>query len=229
MPTTATTTDRSPAPARTNAPERTASPRHDRSNAPVGAVQKSCPARPTIHREQPRGVEGGASRSATGRTQADEAEDASPARPADLRPPTSQRPRATRAVPPPPLTTSDPGAYDALAALDDDPELLCLNLAHCVVEILAGARALDQIGRWVTDAVFLHLLRRTVLAARARSVAAQEAMRPRFRLGAPVLGRPADGVIEAVVVVHQTSRSRAVAVRLERHRSRWRATAISVL
>ncbi|MFF2052738.1 Rv3235 family protein [Leifsonia sp. NPDC058194] len=116
-----------------------------------------------------------------------------------------------------------------VATLDQDPALLCANLALCVVEILAGARALDQIGRWVTDSVFVHLLRRTVIAARSRAVAAQEAMRPRFRIGAPLLSHPADGIVEAVVMVHQPTRSRAIALRLERHRERWRATAISVL
>ncbi|MFK3671587.1 Rv3235 family protein [Leifsonia aquatica] len=138
------------------------------------------------------------------------------------------------AVPP---NTVDPRADQARldqmrleqARLDQDPALLCANLALCVVEILAGARALDQIGRWVTDSVFVHLLRRTVIAARSRAVSAQEAMRPRFSIGTPRLTHPAEGVVEAVVMVHQVSRSRAIALRLERHRSRWRATAISVL
>ncbi|MFJ3489212.1 Rv3235 family protein [Leifsonia aquatica] len=136
-----------------------------------------------------------------------------------------------------PSNTVDPGADQARldqirleqARLDQDPALLCANLALCVVEILAGARALDQIGRWVTDSVFVHLLRRTVIAARSRAVSAQEAMRPRFSIGTPRLTHPAEGVVEAVVMVHQVSRSRAIALRLERHRSRWRATAISVL
>jgi len=136
-----------------------------------------------------------------------------------------------------PSNTVEPGADQARldqirleqARLDQDPALLCANLALCVVEILAGARALDQIGRWVTDSVFVHLLRRTVIAARSRAVSAQEAMRPRFSIGTPRLTHPAEGVVEAVVMVHQVSRSRAIALRLERHRSRWRATAISVL
>lgn len=139
-------------------------------------------------------------------------------------------------LPPPPPTdhAAEPGAIrlatDAdLAGPGQDPGLLCANLAHCVVEILAGARSLDQLGRWVTDSVYIHLLRRTVLAARARAVSAQEAMRPRFRVGTPLLSHPSAGVVEAVVLVHQPSRSRAIAIRLERHRDRWRATAISVL
>lgn len=130
--------------------------------------------------------------------------------------------RATEAPAPrsdePPATTRD-----------QDPAVLCADLALCIVEILAGARPLDQIARWVSDAVFVDLLRRTVIAARTRAVTAQEARRPRVRVGTPLLSRPADGVVDAVVVVHQQARSRAIALRLERHRARWRATVVTVL
>jgi hypothetical protein len=112
---------------------------------------------------------------------------------------------------------------------DPDPSTLCTNLARCVIEILAGARPLDQIGRWVSDSVFVHLLRRTMLAARARAVAPDNSLRPRMQLGNPRLCFPSDDVVEGVVMVHQPGRSRAVAIRLERHRQRWRATAINVL
>jgi hypothetical protein len=110
-----------------------------------------------------------------------------------------------------------------------DPATLCANLARCVIEILAGARPLDQIGRWVSDSVYVHLLRRTMLALRARAVSAEDPLRPRMRIGEPRLGFPSEGVVEAVVLVHQPARSRAVAIRLERHRARWRATTINVL
>ena len=49
-----------------------------------------------------------------------------------------------------------------------DPRPLLENLTRCVIEILAGARELEQIARWVTDDVYRHLLKRVVLAARAR-------------------------------------------------------------
>jgi hypothetical protein len=113
--------------------------------------------------------------------------------------------------------------------LNPSPDMLCSNLARSVIEILAGARPLDQIGRWVSDSVYVNLLRRTTLVARARVTAAEETLRPRMRIGDPLLGFPSEDVIEAVVMVHQPARSRAVAIRLERHRSRWRATAINVL
>jgi len=112
---------------------------------------------------------------------------------------------------------------------DPDPATLCANLARCVIEILAGARPLDQIGRWVSDSVYVHLLRRTMLALRARAVSEDDPLRPRMSIGHPRLGFPSEGVVVAVVLVHQSARSRAVAIRLERHRTRWRATAINVL
>jgi hypothetical protein len=115
------------------------------------------------------------------------------------------------------------------SGIGEDARLLCATLALCVIEILAGARPLDQLGRWVNDAVFIQLLRRTVIAARSREATGDDARRPRVRVGEPLLNRLCDSVIEAVVMIHQPTRSRAVALRLERHRTRWRATAITVL
>ncbi len=110
-----------------------------------------------------------------------------------------------------------------------DPMPLVENLTRCAIEVLAGARDLDQMSRWVTEDVYRRLLKRTVLASRARALKRQPAVRPQFRLGEPHLSSPADGVVEAVVVVHGSMRTRAVAIRLEGLDSRWRATALSVL
>ncbi|WP_158862829.1 Rv3235 family protein [Leifsonia sp. AG29] len=146
--------------------------------------------------------------------------------------------RALRAVAPlpapAPVAVPPPGAAPDLSSVSEeewgtDPASLCSNLALCVIEILAGARPIDQVSRWVTDAVFLQLLRRTVIAARSRALRTAEARRPRVRLGAPIITHPCDGVVEAVVIAHQPGRSRAVAIRLERYRARWRATAVTVL
>ena len=110
-----------------------------------------------------------------------------------------------------------------------DPEPLLRNLTHCVIEVLAGARDLDQLARWVTDDVYRNLSKRVVLAARARRVKGQALQRPAFRLGTVITCEPADGVVEAVVLVHQRARSRAVAIRLEGLDQRWRASVINVL
>jgi hypothetical protein len=110
-----------------------------------------------------------------------------------------------------------------------DPATLLVNLARCVVEVLAGVRGLDQLSRWVTDDVYRHLLKRVVLASRARRITGGTTRRPQLTLGEPRITFPRDDAIEAVVVVHQRSRSRAVAIRLEAFDGRWRASAINVL
>lgn len=110
-----------------------------------------------------------------------------------------------------------------------DPQLLTENLARSVLEILSGARELDQIARWVTDDVYRLLLKRVHISRRARALKNQKVSRPSFTLGRTILSEPADGVIEAVVVVHGKARTRSIAIRLEGLDSRWRATAIHVL
>lgn len=138
--------------------------------------------------------------------------------------------RPLQARPPLSVVQQHSGAeLDPAPDVDQDPSLLCAKLALCVIEILAGARPLDQLGRWVSDAVFVQLLRRTVIASRSREVTGDDARRPRVRVGEPLIHRLGDSIVEAVVMIHQPTRSRAVALRLERHRTRWRATAISVL
>jgi hypothetical protein len=110
-----------------------------------------------------------------------------------------------------------------------DPALLIENLARCVLEVLAGARDLDQLSRWVTDDVYQHLLKRVVLSSRARQSRGTPAIRPVFRMGSTHVSEPADGIIEGVVIAHGTARTRAVAIRLEGMDNRWRASAVNVL
>ncbi|MBX3193929.1 MAG: 3-hydroxyacyl-CoA dehydrogenase [Microbacteriaceae bacterium] len=110
-----------------------------------------------------------------------------------------------------------------------DPVPLLRNLARCVIEILAGARELEQIARWVSDDVHAHLLKRVVISSRARAAKGQPARRPAFTVGSICVSTPRDGVIEAVVIVRGRARVRAVALRLEGLDRRWRATAINVL
>ena len=110
-----------------------------------------------------------------------------------------------------------------------DPRPLLVNLARCVTEIIAGVRSLDQLARWVTDEVYLTLLRRVTIATRSRAITGGEARRPRLSIGDPIVTEPRAGVVEAVVMVHQPTRSRAVAIRLESVEGRWRSSAIAVL
>lgn len=110
-----------------------------------------------------------------------------------------------------------------------DPRPLLENLTRCVIEILAGARELDQIARWLSDDVYRHLLKRVVLSSRARQAKGSPALRPAIAIGSVIVCEPRDGVIEASVVVRGRARVRAVAFRLEGLDQRWRATAIHVL
>ena len=110
-----------------------------------------------------------------------------------------------------------------------DPQPLVENLAASIIEVLAGARDLEQIARWMNEQVYKHLLRRTIIAARGRSARKQPAGRPVFTIAATRITQPADGVVEATVIVLGKARTRAVAIRLEGFDSRWRATALHVL
>jgi hypothetical protein len=100
----------------------------------------------------------------------------------------------------------------------------------------AGPRSDDSTpSRWqvvyrvTSDDVYRHLLKRVVLAARARAVKKQPAHRPTIVIGRITASEPRDGALEAVVMVHSRGRSRAVAIRLEGMDNRWRASAIHVL
>jgi len=110
-----------------------------------------------------------------------------------------------------------------------DPRPLVENLTRCVIEILAGARELDQIARWLTDDVYRHLLKRKVQSGIQRIPRLERPLRPNFRFGTVIVCEPSDGVVEAVAVLHGKSRSRAVTIRLEGFDRRWRATAIRIL
>lgn len=110
-----------------------------------------------------------------------------------------------------------------------DPRPLVENLTRCVIEILAGARELEQVARWVTDDVYRTLLTRASISARARAARGAPVVRPTFSVGEPRLSEPRDGIIEAVTIVTSRARARAVAIRLEGLDRRWRASAIGVL
>jgi hypothetical protein len=53
--------------------------------------------------------------------------------------------------------------------------------------------------------------------------------RPVFRILSTHVSEPADGVVEATLIVQTPGRARAVAVRLEGLDRRWRATSLAIL
>ena len=110
-----------------------------------------------------------------------------------------------------------------------DPSPLILNLARCVVEIVAGVRDPEQIARWLDPVVYTQLLARAVIAARARQARGRHATMPTISMGSCRIDHPTDDAIEAVAIVHTPARVRAVVMRLVGVDGRWRATELSVL
>ena len=121
------------------------------------------------------------------------------------------------------------GAQPSTRDMLPNPEPLLVNLTRCVIEILAGARDLEQISRWVSEDVYRHLLKRVVLSQRARQATNTANSRPMLTIGSTTICEPRDGVVEAVVIVKHRARTRAVALRLEGLDNRWRATSITIL
>ena len=90
-------------------------------------------------------------------------------------------------------------------------------------------REVDQFSRWLSEEAYRKLLVRSNLAARARSARGVAARRPVHALLSVRTQSPADGVVEAVVIVQGPARTRAVALRLEGTDGRWRATSLGLL
>ncbi|MFJ6653228.1 Rv3235 family protein [Microbacterium sp. NPDC091313] len=110
-----------------------------------------------------------------------------------------------------------------------DPDPLLRNLTRGVLEVLAGVREIEQLARWVTEETYRALLTRANLATRARSARGVPATRPVQAIQSVRMCVPADGVVEAVVVVVTPARTRAVAIRLEGIDRRWRASSLALL
>ena len=103
------------------------------------------------------------------------------------------------------------------------------NITRGVLEVLAGVREVDQLARWLTEEPYRKLVTRSNLAARARSARGVPAKRPVHTILSVHESSPADGIVEAVVIVQGPARTRAVALRLEGVDGRWRATSLALL
>lgn len=103
------------------------------------------------------------------------------------------------------------------------------NIARGVLEVLAGTREVDQLARWLAEDPYRTLVTRANLAARARSARRVPAMRPVHTILSVHESSPADGVIEAVVIVRGPARTRSIPIRLEGVDGRWRATSLALL
>ena len=110
-----------------------------------------------------------------------------------------------------------------------DPEPFLRNLTRGVLEVFAGVREVDQLARWMTEDAYRPLVARANLAARARSARGVPAIRPVHAILSVRHSSPADGVVEAVVIVQGPARTRSVPMRLEGMDGRWRATSLALL
>ena len=110
-----------------------------------------------------------------------------------------------------------------------DPEPLLRNLTRGVLELLAGVREIEQLARWMTEDVYRTIVTRANLATRARSARGVPAVRTHHAIMSLRQMSPADGIVEAVIIVQGPARTRAVAVRLEGIDGRWRASSLALL
>lgn len=103
-----------------------------------------------------------------------------------------------------------------------DPGNWARSLARGIVEVLLGLRPLPQLRRWVVHALYEEL--EDVLVHHPHL---PRAPGPCTALSAHVC-HVRDGVVEVSVVVADGRRHRGVALRLERFRDRWIATALDI-
>lgn len=109
-----------------------------------------------------------------------------------------------------------------------DAAPLIRSLALSAIEVIDGARPVDQLAPRITESVAARLAMRQTLNTQRRAVACDNRRIP-HAIGNMHLTKPADGVIEATVTVHSRVKTKAVALRLESIDNRWRATALDVL
>lgn len=102
-----------------------------------------------------------------------------------------------------------------------DPRGLAGPLVLAAQEALMGARPLAQLTRWVTPEVYQRLAGALPLTRTTASRARGRIISTRAVLVSAVAA-------EATVVLHDGTRVRAAALRLEEHRGRWRATVLDI-
>ncbi len=106
---------------------------------------------------------------------------------------------------------------------DDEVRDLAGRFAQAAVEVVAGQRPVLQLLRWTDEHVYADLERRAALVRQARGSSPR---RVHAQVRSVHVCRPHDDSAEVSVHVRHGERSRALALRLERHRDRWRCTVL---
>ncbi len=120
----------------------------------------------------------------------------------------------TRDVPTPPV-------------VDEELERTVVSLALAAVEVLHGKRASSTISRWFAPELYERI--RQSAAKRAELSRSQPQRQISFAPGRPRVCRVTADIVEASVVIRSQRRHRAVSLRLETHRGRWRVTQLLTL
>lgn len=107
-----------------------------------------------------------------------------------------------------------------------DPRRWAGALVQAVVETRLGDRPASQLVRWTTREVYERIARQAG-SAHGPSARGARAIRPVIR--SLHVSEPGDGVVEACSLVHDGTRGRAVALRLEGIDGRWVCTALDLL
>ncbi|WGD38132.1 Rv3235 family protein [Lysinibacter sp. HNR] len=154
--------------------------------------------------------------------------------------PTQQNPPEISSTPPPAPTSiprspihkrtgSKAMIVRPVEAALPDPTPILRNLALGSVEIIAGSRDIETIARWASASVITVIRRRQILSMQKYQALGTIPSRIPLACGKIHYSSPAQGVIEAVVLIHSRARTRSVAIRLELIETRWRATVLAVL
>jgi hypothetical protein len=115
----------------------------------------------------------------------------------------------------------DPPTPPDLGTLPD-PRRWAALLAQAVVEILGGRRPVAQVLRWVDPEIHERLRRSAPSARRATGG-------PPVRVRRVRVSTSLDGAVEAVAIVDDGTRCRAMAMRLEALERRWLCTALDIV
>ena len=118
---------------------------------------------------------------------------------------------------------------DAELAAMPDPAPLLPAIATLVVEVIAGARGVDQVASLVSDQVYERLRGKITARHRAEGGPVRPPLMPKFAVGKIRTDSPRPGILESVVLITSQQRTRAVAIRLEPINKKWKATSVSVL
>lgn len=145
---------------------------------------------------------------------------------------TPRRPRVPlRLVPDPPGEL----LHEVPVDLDDEPagpvpelhQPWIGRLAQALLEALTGLRPHGQLLPWTSDGVYEAVTERALSLARTRPTV-DLTPRPPVHVRSVRVSRPAPTVAEACALVRRGDRVRAIAMRLEPWRGRWRCTAFEL-